>query len=71
MTVWVRNIKIHGGRDEAELLKLALKEQSARWEGLEKNGKIEKDRETEEKVAISCAGGKREFKQNMKKEVFA
>lgn len=36
-----------------------------------KNGKIEKEGETEEEVVISCAGGKREFKQNMKKEVFA
>lgn len=35
-----------------------------------KNRKIEKE-EAEDKVAISCARGKREFKQNMKKELFA
>lgn len=36
-----------------------------------KNRKIEKEGETKDKIAISCAGGKREFKQNMKKELFA
>lgn len=35
-----------------------------------KTRKIEKEWETEDKIAISCAGGKREFKQNMKKELF-
>lgn len=34
-----------------------------------KNRKIEKEGETEDKIAISCAGGKREFKQNMKKTI--
>lgn len=71
MTVQVRNINRKGREDEAELLKVALQEQSARWEKTRKNRKIEKEGETADKVAISCARGKREFKQNMKKELFA
>lgn len=39
--------------------------------GTTKNGKVEKEKETEEEVVISCPGAKREFKQNMKNEVFA
>jgi len=37
----------------------------------QQDGKTEKEGETDEEVVISCAGGKREFKQNMKKEIFA
>lgn len=67
MTVLVRNINRKGGEDEAEMLKVALSNQQ---DGKDQK-KIEKEGETEDKVAIPCAGGKREFKQNMKKELFA